>query len=104
MKKEEERDVLEEVDLTVDALLDKLPMILANDKDIQKSIDKFNAEVKKYKITQQTVQKEAQVIIEFVDGTGKIRTKKLDVPLMTICPIPYIPVGSIKLDFKADSK
>lgn len=89
----------EEVNLDIDALFDRLPMILADDKDIQKSIDKFNAECAKYKITTQTVQKEAQITIQYVDSTGKTKTKKIDVPLLTICPIPYIPIGSIKLDF-----
>ena len=31
--------------------------------------------------------------------TGKTKTKTIDVPLLAICPIPYIPIGSIKLDF-----
>lgn len=85
----------------IEQLFDELSIRLTKDQDIQKSLERWFNEVKKYNIvSMDNTHKRATVNIEFVDANGKIRAKQLNgIPLLTIVPIPYIPINSINISF-----
>ena len=95
-----------EKEKSIDQVFDELVIKLANDKDIQKSIDEFLKNCDKYGVLMNgDVKKNAVVEVKFVDAEGKIRAKTLTgIPLLTIVPIPYIPIDSIKVSFKDEDK
>lgn len=88
----------------IEQLFDELSIRLTKDQDIQKSLERWFNEVKKYNIVgAENAHKKATVNIEFVDANGKIRAKQLNgIPLLTIVPIPYIPINSINISFNDD--